>query len=177
MDLLATKLPGAYLIAPERHCDARGFVARTWCAAELSAKGLNTQIAQCCVAYNPRRGTLRGMHYQVAPCEEVKLVRCTRGQVYDVLVDLRPQSPTYRQWTAAILSADNGLMFYVPQGVAHGYETLDDETELFYQISAPYAPRLARGVRWDDRAFNIDWPLRDNLILSERDASYPDFVW
>ena len=169
-----TKLQGAYLIEPERIADERGFFARTWCRREFAERGLSVELAQCNLSYNPRRGTLRGMHYQAAPDAEIKLVRCTMGAVYDVIVDMRPESPTFRQWVAAELTAENRRILLIPEGFAHGFQTLEDNSEVFYQISAFYAPASARGVRWDDPAFAIDWPPADR-IMSERDRSYPDF--
>jgi dTDP-4-dehydrorhamnose 3,5-epimerase len=170
-----TKLPGAFVIEPERLEDERGFFARTWCEREFRAHGLNPRLVQCNVSYNRARSTLRGMHYQAAPHEEAKLVRCTMGAVHDVVVDLRPDSPTFRQWVAVELSARNRTMLYVPEGFAHGFQTLEDDTEVFYQMSELYHPECARGVRWDDPAFGIEWPLPPRA-LSERDRQYVDFV-
>ena len=163
------------MLEPERHQDGRGYFARTFCVDELAARGLETRVAQCSVSWNQRAGTLRGMHYQVAPHEEVKLVRCSRGSVYDVLLDLRPSSTTYRAWQAFELSASNGHSLYVPAGVAHGFQTLLDDTEVYYQISSPYQPAAARGVRWDDPAFRIEWPTCESRIISERDRGFPLF--
>jgi len=169
------RLPGAYVIDLVRHDDDRGFFARWWSRDEWEARGLTPRIEQCSISFNRRRGTLRGMHYQAAPYEEAKLVRCTRGAIYDVVVDLRPAAPTYTQWEAIELTADNRRSVYVPEGVAHGFLTLADETEVSYQISVPYMPDLARGVRWNDPAFGIVWP-EPVEVLSPRDASYPDFT-
>jgi dTDP-4-dehydrorhamnose 3,5-epimerase len=169
-----TRLTGAFLIAPERRQDERGFFARTWCQQEFADEGLQTAWVQCNISFNRQRGTLRGMHYQAAPYEEAKLVRCTMGAVYDVIIDLRADSPTYRQWLAVELTADNRLMLFIPKGFAHGFQTLTDETEVFYQMSQFYAPDYGRGVRWDDPAFNIAWPA-DKRIISERDQGFPDF--
>lgn len=152
--------------------DSRGFFARTWCQREFEAHGLNPGLAQCNTSFNNKKGTLRGMHYQAAPYQEAKLVRCTMGAIYDVIVDLRPDSPTFKQWLAVELTAQNRLMLYIPAGVAHGFQTLQDDTEVFYQMSEFYYSELARGVRWDDPAFGIKWPLPDP-ILSERDKNYP----
>jgi dTDP-4-dehydrorhamnose 3,5-epimerase len=174
MRFIRAQLIGAFVVEPDRIEDERGFFARTFCSEEFSAQGLNPQLVQCSVSFNRRRGTLRGMHYQVAPSREAKLVRCTRGAVYDVILDLRPGSATYRQWTAAELTAENGRTLYVPEGVAHGFQTLADETEVFYQMSEFYAPKHGRGVRWSDPAFAIRWPISEP-ILSERDRTYPDF--
>jgi dTDP-4-dehydrorhamnose 3,5-epimerase len=169
-----TALPGAWRLLPERAADERGYFARTYCADDFAARGLEPAIAQCSVSYNHRRGTLRGLHFQEAPHAEVKLVRCTRGAVWDVIVDLRPGSPTYRRWAAAELTAGNGAALYIPKGCAHGLQTLADETEIFYQISVPYAPESARGYRYDDPAFAIDWP-EPVAVISQRDLSWPPF--
>jgi dTDP-4-dehydrorhamnose 3,5-epimerase len=169
-----TRLAGSFLIEPERREDFRGFFARTFCEREFRDHGLNVHIAQCNVSRNLRSGTLRGMHYQIAPFEEAKLVRCTRGSVYDVIIDLRPSSATYKQHFAAVLSDENMTMLYIPEGFAHGFQTLADHTEIFYQMSTIYSPEHARGVRWDDPAFAIPWPEADRIIL-DRDRSYPDF--
>jgi len=169
-----TKIPGAFEIHPEPILDERGFFARTWCRKEFEAHGLNPQLVQCSVSLSTRRGTLRGMHYQAAPFAEAKLVRCTRGAIYDVAVDLRPQSPTYKAWTAVTLTAENRHMLYVPEGCAHGFLTLEDASEVFYQMSEFYNAESARGVRWDDPAFEIAWPEKLQVI-SERDRSYPNF--
>jgi dTDP-4-dehydrorhamnose 3,5-epimerase len=172
--LAPTPLRGSYLIEPSRLSDERGFFARTFCVEEFAAAGLNSAVAQCSVSYNRKAGTLRGMHYQADPAPEAKLVRCTKGAIYDVVLDLRPREPTFRKWFAVELSEENRLALYVPEGMAHGFQTLTDSSEVFYQISMPYKPDLARGVRWDDPAFNIEWPDADRII-SERDKSYPDF--
>lgn len=174
MIFVPTELPGVYVIEVERREDGRGFFARSWCRAEFLAQGLVGEIAQCSLSYNRRRGTVRGMHYQAVPYEETKVVRCTRGRIYDVALDLRPNSSEYRRWVGVDLTADNQRMLYIPGGVAHGFQTLEDDTEVFYQISEPYRPDAARGVRWDDPAFGISWPLADP-VLSERDRAYPDF--
>jgi dTDP-4-dehydrorhamnose 3,5-epimerase len=167
-------LDGAYTIELEPLADERGTFARTFCRHEFEARGLDAHIAQCSISYNRRRGTLRGMHYQVAPFEETKLVRCARGAIYDVIVDLRAGSATRMQWAAAELSADNRRMLYVPAGFAHGFQTLTDDSEVFYQISEWYSPEHARGVRWNDDAFAIRWALTDPII-SDKDRSYPDW--
>jgi len=168
------ELPGAWLVELERHEDERGYFARTFCREEFESAGLDPRVAQCSVSFNRERGTLRGMHWQAAPHGENKLVRCVRGRLYDVLIDLRPDSPYFRKWRAAELSAELGNALYVPEGVAHGFLTLEDEVEVFYQMSVPYEAAAARGVRWDDPAFGVEWPEAPTLI-SERDASYPDF--
>ena len=175
MIFTATKLSGAYIIEPERAEDKRGFFARTWCVREFEEVGLSRRLVQASTSFNLHRGTLRGMHYQTAPFEEAKLVRCTSGAIYDVIIDLRPHSPTYRQHVAAALTAENHTMLYVPEGCAHGFQTLEDNTEVFYQMSEFYEPGHARGVRWDDPAFGIEWPAADR-IMSERDQTYPDFT-
>ena len=174
MIFIKTPLAGAYVIEPELLADVRGFFARTWCHREFEAHGLNPRLVQCNISFNRRKGTLRGMHYQEAPFAEAKLVRCTRGALHDVILDLRPASPTYRQHFAAVLTAENRKMLYVPEGCAHGFQTLEDDTEIFYQVSEYYAPDYARGVRWNDPAFAIPWPEDERTIL-DRDNSYPDF--
>jgi dTDP-4-dehydrorhamnose 3,5-epimerase len=173
MRFVETSVQGAYVVEPERTEDERGFFARTFDAAEFESRGLVPDVAECSVAYNDHRHTLRGMHYQQEPYGEAKLVRCTRGSVYDVAVDLRPGSSTYLGWAAVELSAENGRSFYIPRGCAHGYLTTTDMVELHYQISAPFAPDAAAGVRWDDPAVSVDWPAPPRVI-SARDASYPD---
>lgn len=169
-----TNLPGVFEIAVEPRADERGFFARSWCQKEFREKGLNPKIAQCSVSFNSKKGTLRGMHFQAAPLPEAKTVRCTRGSVYDVILDLRHDSPTFKQWTALTLRAKDRNSVYVPEGYAHGFLTLEDDTEVLYQISEFYHPELARGVRWDDPAFGIRWPTAVELI-SDRDRTYPDF--
>jgi dTDP-4-dehydrorhamnose 3,5-epimerase len=170
----ATSLQGAFVIDPEPLEDARGLFARTWCQREFEAHGLETRIAQCSISFNKRKGTLRGMHYQVPPAAETKIVRCTRGSLYDVIIDLRPHSPTFLRHAATVLTAENRRMLYVPIGFAHGFQTLDDGTEILYQISEFWAPEHARGVRWDDPLFGISWP-DDERTIVERDLRYPDF--
>ena len=168
-------IPGAWLIEPEPAADERGFFARTFCARQFADRGLEIAIVQCGVSFNLRRGTLRGMHYQAAPHEEAKLVRCTRGAVYDVIADLRPGSPSFKQWVSTELSADNRRVLYIPEGCAHGFQTLIDDAEVSYEISAFYYPESARGVRWDDPAFRFHWPLPVEA-MSERDRLFPDFT-
>ena len=175
MIFIETVVPGAFVIEPERLGDERGFFARTWCVRECEARGLNPLVVQCSVSVSERKGTLRGLHYQAAPHAEAKLVRCTRGAIYDVIVDLRDESPAFLRHVALELSAENHRMLYVPEGVAHGFQTLEDASEVAYQMSAFHVPSHARGVRWNDPAFAIDWPAGDRII-SERDRSYPDFV-
>ena len=169
-----TTLKGAFIIEPERLDDHRGFFARTWCQREFETHGLNPRLVQCSISVNKKKSTLRGIHYQAAPCEETKLVRCTSGAIYDVIIDLRPESATFRQHVAVTLTANNHKSLYIPEGFAHGFLTLEDNTEVFYQMSEFYSPEHARGVRWNDPAFAIEWPLTPSLI-SERDRNYPDF--
>ena len=171
----ATELSGAFVVDLEPIEDARGFFARAWDGRDFAAKGLTTEIAQVNTSLSRRKGTLRGMHYQVAPHEEAKLVRCIKGAVFDVVVDLRPDSETYKRWTGAELTASNRRMMYVPQGCAHGFQALGDDTEIFYLVSAFYSSEAESGVRWDDSAFGIDWPLEPTEI-SDKDRSWPDFA-
>lgn len=175
MKFVETVLAGAYVLELERLEDERGFFARTWCAVEFAAHGLDGEIAQCNLSSNQRRGTLRGMHYQAAPHQEAKVVRCIRGAIYDVIVDLRHDSPTLRRWTSVELSADNKLALYVPKDFAHGFQTMTDDAEVFYEMSTPYAVGFGRGVRWNDPALAIEWPIGDP-ILSDRDRTYPDLT-
>ena len=170
-----TKLKGAYIIELEPLEDERGFFARSFCQKEFEQHGLNFSIVQCNLSYNKKRGTLRGMHYQIAPHEEAKLVSCIRGAIYDVIIDLRPNSSTYRQWFAVELTAEDYRMLYIPAGFAHGFQTLKDDTEVFYQISEFYHPESAKGVCWNDPAFGIVWP-DDIRVISDRDRQYPDFI-
>lgn len=176
MKFVETLLPGVWLVEPERLEDERGFFARTWCAEEFRQHGLDPALSQCSVSFNRRAGTLRGLHWQAEPHAEVKLVRCTMGAIHDVALDLRPNSPTYRRWFAAELSADNRRALYLPAGIAHGFQTLVDDSEVHYQISVPYHGPSARGVRWNDPAFGIDWPACAARILSPRDAAYADYA-
>jgi dTDP-4-dehydrorhamnose 3,5-epimerase len=169
---LPTPLEGAYVIEPEPADDDRGCFARTYCSDEFGRRGLDSRIAQCSISYNRRRGTLRGMHYQTAPHEEAKLVRCTRGTIFDVIVDLRQASPTRKQWYAAELSVDNRKAMYVPKGFAHGFLTLTAEAEVFYQISVAYEPAFARGFRWNDPSVAIAWPQLPDIV-SPRDERLP----
>jgi dTDP-4-dehydrorhamnose 3,5-epimerase len=173
--LILTELPlsGAFVIEPERLSDDRGHFARTFSAPEFRDRGLNPMVQQCSYSYSPARGTLRGLHYQAAPYAECKLVRCTRGAVYDVGVDLRPDSDTYRQWHAVELTAENRLAVYLPEGFAHGLLTLVDDTEVYYQMSSPHVADAACGVRWDDPALAIRWPAPPR-IMSDRDRRFPD---
>jgi dTDP-4-dehydrorhamnose 3,5-epimerase len=169
-----TKLPGVFEIRLEPRRDARGFFARSWCQKEFESHGLNPRVVQCNVSFNIRKGTLRGMHYQEAPNAEAKLVRCTTGSIYDVVIDLRPQLTTFGRWIAVALTAEERNMIYVPEGCAHGFLTLEDKTEVFYQMSELYSPESARGLRWNDPAFQIVWPNKIEVI-SDRDRTYPDF--
>lgn len=166
-----TELKGVFVIEPELIEDERGFFARSWSPEEFAERGLNPHLAQCNISFNRLKGTLRGMHYQVAPREEAKLVRCTRGAIFDVAVDLRLDSPTRYRWAAVELTADNRRMLYVPEGFAHGYQTLADATEIFYQVSETYHPESARGLRWDDPRLDITWPLPVSII-SARDSEF-----
>jgi len=170
-----TEFKGVFIIEIEPIADSRGFFARAWCQREFEAWGLIASFVQANITYSPKRGTLRGLHYQITPHEEIKLVRCARGAIYDVIIDLREESPTYKQWLATELTADNRKMLYIPGGFAHGYQTLMDDTEVFYQVGQFYAPEYERGIRWDDPAFHIDWPITDLVILSEKDKRWPDF--
>jgi dTDP-4-dehydrorhamnose 3,5-epimerase len=173
---IETKLKGAYIIEVEPIEDERGFFARSWCQKEFIEHGLNSNLVQCNISFNRKQGTLRGMHYQAKPHEEAKLVRCTMGAIYDVIVDIYPDSPTFKQWVAVELTAENRKMLYIPGGMAHGFQTLVDNTEVFYQMSEFYYPQSAKGVRWDDPIFKIDWPENDQLVISDKDRSYPDFL-
>lgn len=170
-----TTLDGVVLIEPEPQEDERGFFARVWCERDFARHGITTTWVQCNVSFNPKTATVRGMHYQRPPHAEAKLIRCTRGAIFDVALDLRPDSPRFTGHVAVVLSAANHKMLFIPEGLAHGFQTLEDDTEVFYQMSAFYAPECAAGVRWDDPAFAIDWPRRD-CIISKRDASYSDFT-
>jgi dTDP-4-dehydrorhamnose 3,5-epimerase len=174
MTFVETKLRGVVEIHLDLKVDERGFFARSWCQKEYESRGLNPKLVQCNVSYNARKGTLRGIHYQKAPYREAKLVRCTRGAIYDVAVDLRPDSPTFKEWVAAVLTAENRHMLYVPEGCGHGFLTLEDGSEVFYQMSEFYMADCGRGVRWNDPAFGIAWPAEVRAI-SERDRTYPDF--
>jgi dTDP-4-dehydrorhamnose 3,5-epimerase len=168
-------LQGPCLVDLEPIEDDRGFFARSWSPEEFAAQGLDTRVAACNVSFNRRAGTLRGMHFQAAPHGEVKLVRCTAGAIFDVVVDLRPASRTFRAWAGVELTARNRSALYIPEGFAHGFQTLQDDSEVLYQMGAPHVPGAARGVRWDDPAFGIEWPAPVS-IMSPRDASYPDFT-
>ena len=174
VNFIESSLIGAYIIEPTRLDDERGFFARSWCQREFEQLGLNHELVQCNISYNLKQGTLRGMHFQRSPHRETKLVRCTKGAIFDVIIDLRSDSPTYLRWTGVELSADNHRMLYVPEQFAHGFQTLTDSSEVFYQMSEFHSPGSASGLRWNDPLFDIAWPF-DTPILSDRDRSYPDF--
>ncbi len=169
-----TKLPGAFVIELQKYEDERGFFARSWCQAEFEARGLNPRTVQCNISFNKLKGTLRGMHYQIAPCAEAKLVRCTRGAICDVIIDLRRESLTYKQHVSEVLSSNNYKALFIPEGFAHGFQTLEDNCEVFYQMSAFYSPEHQRGIRYNDPAFKINWPIKATVI-SDRDSNYEDF--
>src|SRR6266581_301241 len=169
-----TKLPGVFKIGLETKPDERGFFARTWCQKEFATHGLNTKLVQCSLSFNARKGTLRGMHYQVAPYAEAKLVRCTRGAIYDVIIDLRRESVTYKQHVSEVLSSRNYKALFIPEGFAHGFQTLENNCEVFYQMSAFYSPEDQRGLRYNDPAFRISWPI-EATVISDRDRNYEDF--
>ena len=176
MKFTETKLKGAYIIEPELIKDERGFFARSWCQKEFTERGLNHNLVQCNISFNHKKGTLRGMHYQAKPYEEAKLVRCTMGAIYDVIIDIRLESLTFKQWVAVELTAENRKMLYIPEGMAHGFQTLVDNTEVFYQMSEFYHSESATGLRWDDPTFGIVWPQASQIIISEKDKSYPNFT-
>ncbi len=175
MRFTETTVRGAYLIDPERRGDERGFFTRLWCRDEFAERGLTADFVQCNDSFSARRGTLRGLHYQDAPYGEVKLVRCVRGAVFDVLVDLRRESPTYTRWFGTELTADSRRMLYVPEGCAHGYLTLQDDSEVVYPVSRLYRPEAERGIRWNDPQFSIEWPIKESLTLSPKDQQWPDY--
>jgi dTDP-4-dehydrorhamnose 3,5-epimerase len=169
-----TALEGAVVVNLDRHPDNRGFFARTWCAREFAAQGLPSILAQCSVSWNERRHTLRGMHWEASPQVESKLVRCTRGAIFDVIVDLRPESPSYLQHVGLCLRANDHRAVFIPPGMAHGFLTVEDETEVLYQMDSFYAPDAERGARWDDPALAISWPAAP-AVISERDRTFPAF--
>jgi len=175
MKFLETKLKGSFIIEIEEFADERGYFARNWSQREFEDAGLDAGLVECNVSFNYHRGTLRGMHFQIAPHEQVKLVRCTRGAIYDVIIDLRPASKTFRKWVAVELTAENRRMLYVPASFAHGFQTLADNTEVSYQMSSYFVRESGRGVRWDDPAFGVEWPETDSRKMNARDRSYPDF--
>ena len=176
MKFVETPLAGAYVIELEPIHDERGFFARTWCSEKLMVHGLVAEIAQCSLSRNTRRGTLRGLHFQRPPHEETKIVHCVAGAIFDVIVDLRPQSPTHARWFGVELDAESGRALYVPKGFAHGFQTLQEETDVEYSISVPYAPEYADGVAWDDPQFGIEWPAATSRVISERDLSWPRYT-
>ena len=169
-----TGLKNAFLIELEKKEDERGFFGRSWDTKIFEENGLNPKIVQCNVSLSRKKGTLRGMHYQIAPFEEAKLIRCTKGKIYDVIIDLRKESSTFKKWASFELSSINHKMVYVPEGFAHGFQSLEDETEIFYQVSQFYNPEFERGIRWNDPAFNIKWPLEEKII-SDKDNSWESF--
>ena len=175
MKFTPAPLAGAFLVALEPHPDPRGFFARAFCADDFRAQGLDPRVAQTSLSHNVKRGTLRGMHWQAAPHGETKLVRCERGAIHDVIVDLRPGSPTYTRTFGVDLRAQDHLALYIPEGFAHGFQTLEDDTVVHYQMSTPYVPAAGRGARWNDPVFGIRWPLADPILIA-RDRDYPDFV-
>lgn len=174
MKFIETPLKGAYVVEAERISDERGFFARSWAIDEFAAMGLETRLAQCNISYNAKKATLRGMHLQAAPFEETKLVRCTMGSIFDVIVDVRPDSPTFKKWFGIELSAENRTMLYIPPGFAHGFITLTDQSEVFYQMSQYYSGPHARGYLWNDPAFGIKWPL-EPAVISDRDRAHSRF--
>ena len=169
-----TKLKGAFIVELERREDRRGFFALSWSQKEFESLGLSSLLVECNISFNSKKGTLRGMHFQVAPYAQAKLVRCTSGSVYDVIIDLREDSPTFKQWSAVELTAENHKALYVPEGFAHGFQTLEDRTEILYQMSEIYAPECSRGIRWNDPLFSVEWPPAERIII-DRDNSFEDW--
>ncbi len=169
-----TKLKGAYILEIRKIEDSRGFFGRSWCRREMEEHGLNGEIVQANTSFSHKKGTLRGMHYQVPPFEEAKIIRCVRGAMYDVIIDLRPDSSTFKQWVGVELSYDNYKMFYVPEGFAHSFITLTDNVEVYYNVTAFYTPGAERGIRWNDKLFNINWPI-EPIVISDKDREHPDF--
>ena len=163
------------MIGIERLEDERGFFARAWCETQFQAHKLTSSFVQCNISFSRQRGTLRGLHYQIPPNEEAKLIRCTKGTIFDVIVDLRPESPTYRQWVGVELTASNHEMLYVPGRFAHGFQTLENDTEVFYPVSEFYCPESERGIRWNDPVFAIEWPEIEKVIISDKDRNWPDY--
>jgi len=176
MRFIETKIRGSFIVEPQRFEDERGFLAPSFRAKEFAAHGLEHAFVENNISFSKSRGTLRGIHYQAAPYGQAKLVRCTRGAIFDVAVDLRPDSPTFKQWIGVELSEENRLMFYLPGDFAHGFQTLVDDTEVFYMVSTPYVPESSRGFRWNDPAFGIEWPDVSARVMIERDERYPDFT-
>jgi dTDP-4-dehydrorhamnose 3,5-epimerase len=169
-----TDFKGVFIIEIEKQTDERGFFARTWDKKKFEENGLNSKLVQCNISFNKKKGILRGMHYQIAPYEEAKLIRCTRGKIFDVIIDLRPESNTFKQWFGVEINDENYKMLYVPEGFAHGFQTLEDNTEVFYQMSETFMPDYARGIRYNDSIFDIKWPITPPII-SEKDRIYPSF--
>ena len=176
MRFIETRVTGAFIVEPEPRGDERGYFERLWCTKEFTERGLNAAFVQCNGSFSAARGTLRGLHYQTAPYAEVKLVRCIRGAVFDVLVDLRRESPTYLAWLGVELTADRRNMIYVPEGCAHGYMTLEDRSEVMYPVSQFYRPEAERGIRWNDPRFGIEWPDGGPQTVSDKDQRWPDFT-
>lgn len=174
MKFIETELKGAFIVEPDFLEDERGFFARTWCRKEFEQHGLNPNLVQCNISFNRNKGTLRGLHYQASPFEEAKIVRCTMGSIYDVIIDLRPHSKTFMCWISAELSAKNRRMIYIPEGFAHGFQTLENDAEVFYQMSEFYSQEHARGVRWNDPQFNIEWP-DVTRVISDKDKDFENF--
>jgi dTDP-4-dehydrorhamnose 3,5-epimerase len=170
-----TTLNDAFLIDIEKREDSRGFFARAWDIKEFQQNGLNSNLVQCNISRSKKKGTIRGMHYQKYPHQEAKLIRCTKGKIYDVIIDLRPNSKSYKKWEGFELSSDNYKLLYVPEGFAHGFQSLEDNTEIFYQVSQFYTPEAEAGIRWDDSTFNISWPL-SSYIVSEKDSTWKKFT-
>ena len=171
MKFFETELKCSYIIELEKLEDERGFFSRSWDRNEFKEQGLNHNLVQCNISFSKKRGTLRGMHFQKKPFEETKLVRCTRGKIFDVIIDLRAESNTYKKWIGVELKSDDFKMLYIPEGFAHGFQTLEDDTEVFYQMSNWFSPEHVRGIRWNDKEFDIKWPI-DNPIISKKDLSY-----
>lgn len=171
-----TELDGAYIVELEPVHDERGFFARTWCQKEFIARGLEHQFVQCSLSYNKKKGIIRGMHYQARPFSEVKLVRCVKGSIFDVIIDLRPDSATFKQWFSIVLTDKNYKALYIPEGFAHGFQTLEDETEVLYQISEFYHKEWVEGVKYNDQAFGVRWPILKDVLVSKKDLSYKDFT-
>ena len=176
MIFIETKLKNAFIIEPERIEDHRGFFARAWCKNEFKKYGLNTRVVQCNLSFNKHQGTIRGMHYQESPHEETKIVRCTRGGIFDVIIDLRRESATYLRWIGVELTAENRKMIYVPEGFAHGYQTLENNTEVFYQTSQFFTPESERGLSWDDPTIAIEWRKFENPVISEKDRNWQEYL-
>lgn len=175
MRFTKTKLQDCFIIEPDRFEDERGFFGRAWSEAEFAAQGLDVRFVEANISFNTKKNTLRGLHYQSQPHEQGKLVRCTRGAFYDVALDLRRDSPTYKHWIGVELSQENRFALFVPGGFAHGFQTLRDDSEVYYEVTKPYAPASSFGIRWNDPAFNIDWPEATERIMVPRDRDYPDF--